>query len=202
MLRPWTASEPVRLISSLGVSGLTHPGQDLNFTIGFGTRVSYRFARYVTLGIHDHVLLGNWNQVQRYYDYIVDCEKIDTRCDRRSDYWAIGWALALSSAQAGWDVMLRSEGPNKPWLSAGSSVMVFSSNTGFASDRPNQWVIAHTGNLGAGYDFEVIGFGLRLSYTNDSILFASNGPHVLNVLFSIDVLLPRDHEDRTVGREP
>lgn len=184
------------MISSIGLSGLTEPRQDLDVAIGFGTRVSFRIARYVTIGIHDHVLLGNWKQVQRYYDYIADCEKIDTRCDRRSDYWAIGWALALSSAQAGWDVMLRSEGPNKPWVSAGSSLTVFSTNAGFASDQTNQWVVAHTGNLGVGYDFDIVGFGVRASYTNDSILFASNGPHLLSVLFSIDVLLPRDHEDR------
>ncbi|MBL9015249.1 MAG: hypothetical protein JNL83_13785 [Myxococcales bacterium] len=193
---PWTAAERVRLISSIGVSGNASPSSDLETTIGFGTRVSWRVHELVTFGIHDHLLLRNWRETGRYYGYISDCEKIDTRCDRRADYWAIGWAMAFSTAQVGWDVTFRREGSNEPWISAGSALMVYSSGRGIGEEGSADLQIAHAGTLGVGFDFEVIGVGLRASYAADWTAFAASGPPILSVLVSIDVLLPLKHPDR------
>jgi hypothetical protein len=184
------------LISSTGISGTTGSDPDLKFTLGFGTRVSTRISRYFTIGLRNHVLLRNWGQVSRFYDYAKNCESIDTRCDTRQDYWAIAWALALASAEAGWDLMFHSEGRNRPWLSAGTAILLYNDNTGFASDKPNDWVLGHTGTFGIGYDYEVVGFGLRISYANNSLLLGTTGPPVFSALLSVDVLLPRDHGDR------
>ena len=196
----WTRSERVRLITSTGASGTTGSDPDLAFTLGFGTRVSMRVSRYLTLGLRNHVLLRNWGQVSRFYDDAWSCESIDTRCDYRQDFWAIGWALALAEAEAGWDLMFHTEGPNKPWLSAGTAILVYNDTTGFASDKAIDWVVGHTGTLGIGYDREVVGFGLRVSYANNSLLLGTTGPPVLSVLVSVEVLLPRDHGDRRARR--
>jgi hypothetical protein len=186
----------VRLISSFGISGASTP-RDFQPTLGFGTRVSKRFSEYLTAGIRDQILLRNWRQAVRYYDDIYDCEKIDTRCDRRADYWALGWALVFTSAEVGWDFMLRTEGTYKPWLAMGSSLILYNDNTGFASpDKKVEWVLGHIGTVAAGYDLEVVGVSAHVSVANNYNLLATTGPPLFQALLSIDVLLPTDHEDR------
>ena len=186
----------MRLINSMGTSGSIQPQRDFGATIGFGTRSSWRFARYATVGVRQHLLLRNWDEVSRYYGYISDCEAIDTRCDRRADYWSVGWLIAISTAEAGWDIMLRAEGTNEPWISAGTALTLYTDGNGLGAEGANRWIIAHSGTAGVGYDWEVVGIGIRISYANDSILLATSSDQLLTVLFSLDVLLPRDHGDR------
>jgi len=38
--------------------------------------------------------------------------------------------------------------------------------------------------------------GAHLAYANDSILLASSGPRMFSLIFSLEILLPRDHGDR------
>lgn len=197
----WTPSEPVRLTSMIGVLGTTGYDRDLETSIGFGTRTSLRISEYLTLGLTNALFLRNWSELGRYYGYISDCEKLDTRCDHAANYWAIGWAMAIASAQAGFDIMLRPEGTQHPWLSIGSTLVVFQSGRGFGEDGTADFHVGHAGALGVGYDFDVVGFGLRATYANDWTAFASSGPPLLSVMFSIDVLLPRDHPDRRVKRK-
>ena len=191
--KDWTTSEPVRLMSSMGVSGAPSAFEP---ALAFGTRNSRRASDLVNVGIHTRLVLANWSQMRRFYGYIVDCEEIDTRCDKRADYWPIGWAIGLSSAELGWDVMVRREGPNRPWVSFGSTFVVFTDGSGFGEDGSPTIEVGHAGTLGAGYDFDIVGIGVRITAARDWLLFATSGASHITALISIDLLLPRDHEDR------
>jgi hypothetical protein len=197
--RMWTASEPVRLVSSIGASGASTA--DLEPTIGFGTRNSFRASQYATIGIRTQLLMRNWSETGRFYGYIADCEKIDTRCDKRADYWPIGWMMVFANAEVGWDFMVRPEGPHKPWLSIGSALVLYQSGKGLGEDGPAEGIVGHAGTLGFGYDFEVVGIGFRTSIARDWLLFGTTGAPLVTALLSIDVLLPRNHPDRYVKRK-
>ncbi len=190
--KDWTSSEPVRLLSSMGVSGAPSA---LEPALAFGTRSSMRASELVNIGIHTRLVLSNWSEVGRFYGYIVDCEKIDTRCDKRADYWSIGWAIGFSSAEVGWDMMFKAEGPNRPWVSVGTTFVIFSDGSGFGEDGRASIEVGHAGNFGVGYDFGVVGIGLRVTAARDWLVFGTTGASLITGLISIDVLLPRDHED-------
>ena len=191
--KDWTVSEPVRLMSSLGTSGAP---ESLEPAIAFGTRNSMRASDMVNVGINTRLVLSNWSETGRFYSYVSDCETIDTRCDKRADYGVIGWMIAFSSAEVGFDVMFRREGPNRAWASVGTTLVLFTDGTGFGEDGGVSFDVGHAGTFGVGYDFEVVGIGLRATAARDWLLFGTTGPALLSAFVSVDVLLPRDHEDR------
>jgi hypothetical protein len=106
----------------------------------------------------------------------------DATAQDKSWGYAFGWLAGTSMIGAGWQLTFASPAETKGWFSVGTRVVLFIDTR----DEEDEAAWAHAACANAGYDIGKTGFGIRVAWAPDAVLFGSTGAPLLSVLATIE----------------
>ena len=167
---------PYHLAFGIGTSGTGFGGSEQRLTAGIEGSADTRVTPLLSLGVHGHWSLRNWNVIDDYYSNggINDLYG-----------YAFGWVSGTSMLGLGPELVIAPARRVRPWLALGTTLFLY-----INTRAPGDHVIwGHAGYGAVGFDLPGgVGFSLRAQYAPASgTVFGTTSSPVVTALAMFDV---------------